>query len=229
VRRHRKLLIAVACLTAIAGIVALARYDPQPRHRGRPLSEWLHDAFAASSTPEDIHPEQAVREIGTNAIPWFVNWINYERGSWQRTARSVLSPSLSKSFLGEIVSEETTEERSVLAVIGFSFLGTNAAPAIPELSAMMRDPTRPQTARRCVLALGHIGEPALPVLAQALAETNFPYRVEIVELVPHLRGAHPFRPILETTLTDQDPRVRSAATNVLQQIAPQALANPGGN
>jgi hypothetical protein len=229
VQKHRKLLIALACLTAIAAIVALARYDPQPRYMGRLLSEWLHDAFAASGSPENIQPEQAVRTIGTNAIPWFVNWINYERGSWQRTARSVLSPSLSRSFLGEIISEETLEEKSVLAVIGFSFLGTNAAPAIPELSAMMRDSTRPQTARRCVLALGHIGGPALPVLAQALAETNFPCRVEIVELVPHLRGPHPFRPVLETALADQDPRVRSAATNVLQQIAPQAHAGPGGH
>lgn len=224
-RKRRKLLLALGCLVVIAAIVAFVRRDDQPRYRGRELSKWLHDAFSASGATGGVDPEQAVRRIGTNAIPWLVSWIRYERGSWQRTARSVLSPSLSKSALGEFISEETLEERSVLAVIGFSFLGTNAAPAVPQLATMMQDPTCPQTARRCILALGHIGDPALPVLAQAFSDTNFPYRVEIVELVPHLRNPHPFGPLLEEALADADARVRSATTNVLQQIDSAAQSN----
>jgi hypothetical protein len=220
VRKRRKFLIALPCLAAIAMLVFFAGRDPQPRYRGRPLSEWLHDAFSASRSPDNIDPRHAVREIGTNAIPWLVSWISYERGSWQRTARAVLSPSISKSSLGEFISEETAEERSVLAVIGFTFLGTNSAPAIPQLAAMMQDPARPQTARRCIQALGQIGGPALPVLAQALADTNSPYRVEIVDSVPHLREPRLFRPLLEQALADPDQSVRSASSNVLQQIGP---------
>lgn len=70
---------------------ALTRSTPEPKYEGKPLSYWL-DLFA--NPPEDEtkkSAETALTQIGTNAYPFFADWIRYEplqavtfaAGKWQ--------------------------------------------------------------------------------------------------------------------------------------------------
>ena len=82
------------------------------------------------------------------------------------------------------------------------------------------------------LALGSLGPQALPYLTNELAATNSRHRVSVLESIAKLSlHGTPTNacliPLLSAT-TDTDPRVRRAATNYIQRLAPEALANRPG-
>jgi len=73
--RWRRLLIVVAvCAALIAVIVALV--PREPKYDGRTLSEWIKGAAPRRSPdPEQTRAIEAVRHIGTNALPCLIKWI----------------------------------------------------------------------------------------------------------------------------------------------------------
>jgi hypothetical protein len=221
VRKHRKLLILLACVAVcagVAGVVSSVTRDNEPHYQGRSLSEWLNAHYSAPPWRYSTEPGDAIREIGTNAIPYLLKWIRYHPSAFQKTARSKLAPSLLQTRLGRYLSGISAEDRAVRAVIGFSFLDTNAIPAIPHLVAIMRDTTRLEAARSSIGALSLIGTPALPALAAAFSDTNYPLRSEILPYLPYFDGTNSFSSYLKAALVDPDPQVRSAATNALREI-----------
>jgi hypothetical protein len=77
----------------VAGVVGLAAWpdDPEPEYHGKKLSAWI-DSFwpqpigvitgvGFSNKPRKA--EEAVRHIGTNALPYLLKWLNYERPKWR--------------------------------------------------------------------------------------------------------------------------------------------------
>jgi hypothetical protein len=70
----------------LGGVVVgacLALRQPQPEYRGRSLSQWL-TRYGRSGDDELRRREaaDAVRQIGTNAIPYLVENIRYETPEW---------------------------------------------------------------------------------------------------------------------------------------------------
>lgn len=220
VRKHGKLLIALACLAVVAAAIAVAAHDKEPHYHGMSLSEWFQASFSHSATPDDMNPEHAVREIGTNAIPWFLKWIRYEPTAWQKTARSRLPKSFLNTDFGSFISGESAEQKVLYGTLGFCFLGTNAAPAVSALSSIMRDTAHPQAARFSIAALACIGAPAFPDLYSAFADTNCPNRNEITVYVVGFAldylGPHAALTVIQTALQDPDPAVRNAVMIVLE-------------
>ena len=75
-RNRRFLLVLIACLgIAVVSWVAL-RGEPQPMSEGVELSRWI-EAYDPMSKDEAKAraPLEAVRRIGTNAVPFLVKWI----------------------------------------------------------------------------------------------------------------------------------------------------------
>jgi hypothetical protein len=62
--------------------------EHEPRYKGRRLSRWLalySDSLATESLGKRQEAEHAVRQIGTNAIPNLLKWLQFESSS-QRAA-----------------------------------------------------------------------------------------------------------------------------------------------
>jgi hypothetical protein len=146
----RTLLLAI--LATILATGGCATQPPkEPSNQGKSLSAWLEDYarteyanepdWTPAWTEEDRQAQaravNAVREIGTNAIPWLLEMVSSQ--------------------------DAISGHRGVL---GFQALGRAAKPAVPALIAMMQDPLLTHRATVCP-ALGAIGpaaEEAVPVL-----------------------------------------------------------------
>jgi hypothetical protein len=112
--------------------------EPEPTYRGKRLSAVLKVTWVSgpkgevsiAGNWEDI--EQAVGEIGTNAIPTLLRW------SSSRSSESRLKIGVMRLLVRQPVFEvhfPSSSGLSFAATYGFRALGTNAAAAVPELTA----------------------------------------------------------------------------------------------
>ena len=76
--RKRATIISLAILLISVGTCVLWPTKPEPSYRGRRLSEWLPGYNAAATANELARTEEAIRHIGTNGLPFLLEWINYE-------------------------------------------------------------------------------------------------------------------------------------------------------
>lgn len=79
--KRRKILIwAACCLMAVGSLAFVLRpFEKEPSYHSRTLSQWL--AMDPYYEPE---VNEAVQKIGTNAIPFLLNWIPFEASPAQR-------------------------------------------------------------------------------------------------------------------------------------------------
>jgi HEAT repeats len=123
----------------------------EPSYNGRLLSEWL--AVFGTTSPA----KEAIRAMGTNAIPTLLKWISYERSRSDNFPRAAALPHWRWHTLNP-------DELAATAPSGFGFLGAAALPAIPELVRLARTSSAPDRADRCAVALAEIGPQAIPSL-----------------------------------------------------------------
>ena len=231
-RKHWKPLAAAAALGTLICVAVFRPSEKEPRYNGRSLSTWLA-LYDGVKTVEDGHyyqeGDQAVHAIGTNALPFLVQWIRHEPPFWLDAARTVIPQAISDTRLVRPLIYGPGNERRRNALHGFRILGTNAAPAIPALVALMLDTNRSTTARSAIMALSMIGAPAVPSMLAGLSDTNYTYRRTIATLlvsftVPEA-GTNAVLPGLIAALNDPNPEVRGAVTNAILRLAPGALTN----
>ena len=230
--KRRTITIAVLLCAAVAvAVVTINSRDDELRYKGKRLSEWLalyqSDVYGQQS-PEFAQAEEAVRSIGTNALPYYLKWIRYEPPAWRQRLMRYLPTRVwdNETFQGLIESGDS--KRASLAFLGLGMLGTNALAALPELQLMMKDGRAPRTSSRAILALGSMGESAIPTLRAALQDKNQTNRTQIVfsfRLMAIESGTNACLPYLLEALTNDNAAVRTAATRIVQSIAPKALSN----
>jgi hypothetical protein len=153
--------------------------------------------------------------------------MEYEPSEWRRTLRSKLP-----AFIANCRPIDDwlvgARRRAYYASLGFRLLGTNAVTAIPELEAMMKSTNKPHSSIQAIYALGNIGDSAIPVLKAALADTSRSNRWYIVanfQRMPSTQKTNALWPLILEALNDHDLSVRKAATNLVEQMASEALTN----
>ena len=87
----------------------------------------------------DHEAEKAIREIGTNALPYLLKWIRYDMPSWKMRFYETVNPALS-TLNSEWGLYDERQRRFVQAPLAFEVLGAQAKPAIPELIRMLNGP-----------------------------------------------------------------------------------------
>lgn len=222
-------------LLICVGLIAL-RFAPsrrpvnEPEYQGRYLSEWLSDPRVSEPDVEfaDKTGLEAVRTIGTNGLPYYLDWLQYEPGP----LRLSLVPQLPRWVLRINTASNWTNPpaiwRAHYGYRGIQILGTNAASAIPGLAVLLNQTNKPYTSQRALGALCFIGPQAITVLKAALADTNHPERWKIASTLRHLGNnglSNACLPILAESLYDQDAEVREQATQALEKWAPQLRTN----
>jgi hypothetical protein len=161
-RRRNSLFVAAACTAILA--VALVRLmrtqskEPEPTYEGRTLSQWMA-TNAISAVSGDISTsdkaEEAIRKIGTNAIPFLLRWIAEEPPIPPGVAAK-LPASVTQNRAAQLVIDGPHNERAFDSTYAFSILGKNAITAVPQLKLLMADTNRPVTASRATTALSYI-------------------------------------------------------------------------
>src|SRR5579871_634069 len=122
-KRWRIILIVFALLVVGVLVVCLSK-PSEPSYQGRKLSEWLADCvpMGHSNQVPIMKPyetrqaaETAVKEIGTNAIPYLLHLLKSE----DSTLKTNLSKVLAKQTLIRF-RFQTYRQKAELAMFGFS-------------------------------------------------------------------------------------------------------------
>jgi hypothetical protein len=232
---YLKVLMVVAGLAAVAGTLLCLSGDDEPRHQGRALSEWLTTYYEADRPNQDpaqrLRAAAAIRTMGTNALPFLLKSIRYETPSWHRDVAPVLPVRMANSRPARATLYRRFH-RAEAAEKGFRLLGSNALSAVPPLRSMLRDQTHPETALRALGLLGSLGAETFHVLEAALADTNHPYRTNIVACLAvttaRYVGTNACLPPLRSAMGDPDPNVRIAASNMVIRLTGASVSSSLG-
>jgi len=202
----------------------------EPVYEGKTLSQWLERHVPTSSadppynSPGWHRAENALRKIGTNAIPALVGMIGardpprpvIKVREWAQRRRLIKTP------------YRYAMQRNEEAEYAFKVLGTNAAAAVPGLIRIYEDRVSPSSQRCAALALGNIGGPAqaaVPVLLRDFKSTNDQVRFYAVSAVLHIGGEPAIViPALRSVLKDPYPGVRWNAVVALSMFGDKARA-----
>jgi len=168
-KRRKALVWTLFGLFIAFALILISTHPPyrnnEPVYKGLGLAQWLDivarhringyfPAFqgrhqSKNATPEQVsEAEEAVRAIGTNALPSLLTWIRYEPSSPKRFYRGILDllplPELKRAFLWGLPGTKH-ELLAEYAVLGFRLLNTNALPSVADLSKLASDTKHPLT------------------------------------------------------------------------------------
>jgi len=173
---RRNLLLAVGCVFVSVVVWLAWPREREPEYEGKKLSWWVrqleYEPQSRKSAAElqelfetGREAREAVPHMGTNALPWLVRWIAYERPAWQRQqwAVNAVSKIPVASFRRWAIWGNSA--RADAAVIAFGTMGQKAEPAVPELTKLIHDDQRPSSRNRAVNALASISAGFPPLLA----------------------------------------------------------------
>jgi len=170
-KRWRVVLILAGC--ALAAILLILLWPdnrpPEPYYQGKSLSEWLMLAAPSPWAPT-LHADadESIRQIGTNALPCLVRWLDYQPAWWREKYGSTFVKIKRPRRISDWLLGVEPATRAALALQAFWALGPQAELAIPQLMAMIGNAKRPQPSENAVLALQHMGTNALPAYLKAL-------------------------------------------------------------
>jgi hypothetical protein len=110
--------------------------------------------------------------MGTNTLPFLLSDLQYEESplveSVKRLGRKI-------PFLHIPSPRQIPDERNYAAAFAFMWLGSNAAPAVPQLIKMYNSHPNASWSSYVPLAVGFVGPPAkqaVPMLLCAITNTN---------------------------------------------------------
>ncbi len=205
----------------VAGVTLLwpsGRHEPVVQ--GRKLSEWA----LALQGPEPIAPaETVIRDFGAAGVPLYARML--------RTRDSVLKkpferfgsrlPRRMSNRLRQFIQPELGQRKRLAGARALSLLGAEAAPALKELQAALREP-EPNLSLFSGLALAHIGAASVPGLTDALRDPKLLVRstaaYALGSIGPPAAAAAP--DLIEALA---DPSVRSMAITALLKIGRPAV------
>jgi HEAT repeat protein len=158
-------------------VVAFNRLIPrEPEYQGRPLTSWLKkfgDGDTNNSltwerwpdlTPAQMEAAEAIRQMGTNSLPYLLRALTNQDSKLKLIVMSVLHKQ--SRFKVPVPMADEDRRRAALALHA---LGPMAKPAIPELTRYLNDYPAGKSA---AIALAGIGPEGWAVLTQALTNKN---------------------------------------------------------
>jgi len=221
-RRKWKIWFVLAGVAVAFGAIWLWP-SGEPVYEGKRLSEWLDEGMRLAPHPYVTnhaveHVVKSIQTIGTNAIPFLVRDLQRQESRWVKRVKDLAGR---LKLMDESHGRSWRLERSVW---GFEALGTNAAPALERLLALLDDKgTRISGVKAALTALGPV---AVPDLVKRLRATNWMTSVRATETLRNMGynggpGAETAIPLLVAMLDDANTLARQQAVLALMAIKRQ--------
>jgi hypothetical protein len=220
VKPNRRLLLALLTVGLFVALTALVWHGPtEPRYQGIPLSEWLKAyrpiGGRASGSQQAA---DAVRHIGTNALPLLLSWIEHLQNPPFWKAR-LLNYAWKPGSPGREILLETIAKgdvRAMRAAWGFEILGEAAAPGIPDLVRVANE-GKPGSSPVATAALAYLGKDALLPMLALMTNTSSVVRYQAKQSASQMEylgtNARPGVVLLIDYL--RDPAIATSAAEVL--------------
>ena len=221
--RRKWVLWSVVTLVGVALVIAFM-WLSEPEYGGKRLSEWVNEYVEGSNAAECDH---AIRQIGTQALPYLMAWFKYETPPWARKFLGAVNPLITWS--GWQLNDDPDVYRAYKAKQGLIALGQQAAPAIPTLDGLLNDKHERATVQRTIDVLVSLGSAGTPTMMKAFTNAHASaHRAYIVFRAAELgTNARPAVPVLVAFLKDPDLNLRPSAAHALCGIDPSVLITNG--
>jgi len=227
---------------ALTAVILLNR-EREPTYAGKSLTEWIAihaDEFDHMQPDFNklLASKKAIRQIGTNALPFLLNWVSFEspkNGLKKNLSELVgrLPNEIRPRFLRRWAESDLNEERAANSIWAFFLFRDEARLCIPRLVELMNDTNSPGPSRNAAFALGWLGPDAMPIFSKAIADTNTPFCIRMniaiaAGMYPELGGCSAQSvAVLAQCAQDPDLRVRETAIRALGRIGGQSRAYSG--
>lgn len=223
------------CALALAIILSL-RPNSEPSYQGKRLSWWVVQYEQNPAGREEA--QRAIAQIGTNALPTLLQWINYEEPPWRtklvdRFDPGGRPPRRITVFLRH-VAMGGAGRRARAANEGFMALGTKAHPAIIELATLMGSTRSTFVSRNAMYALANIPGDKVLMVAAGLKSNDSTTRTRAAQCIgffaehgsgfEEMDATWALYPLVRA-LRDADPTVAAAAATSLGKPAFQNYAD----
>ncbi len=229
-KKRQKWPLILGCVVAVFALALLLTGYREPSYQGRKLSQWMN-AFYNSlggdpETPEYLEAAAAVRHMGTNALPHLLKWIS-SQPSRSKTREKLaawmhkLPERVIPQFGHDWICEDARRVRIGRATVAFQILGTNAAPALPQLFRLANDPTDEERAIQATRATYGMGPEVIPALLRTIQNTNSLGRnryAAMIGITGHGTNALPAVPILIHYLDAPEPLICCGAAEMLGRL-----------
>lgn len=187
-RTSLKILMSVVAVVAFGVIFWEFLTLREPRYQGKPLHLWLAE-FDLAQTRQPDKAVDALRVIGTNALPLLARMICEKDALWKQ---SLLSFNDRQSYF----QFHVTEARVIRfrAVEAYRILGSAAKTSVPALIQIMASEPSPGVRADVATALGWIGPDAgaaVPMLLQAAEDPNPQLRRSALSALANIRRWSP--------------------------------------
>jgi hypothetical protein len=160
---RRQWWVTIPVLSGVVLVLAIVWPQRGPAHQGEPLSVWLR-GFDGESPEGRLRSAEAVRHIGTNAVPLLISQLSHSRPGpepwWEREVRALLS----RQSVVKIDLFRPWDARGE-ALAGLDALGPDAKGALPALEGLLHE--KPPD-HRALMILARIGPEAVPALTRGL-------------------------------------------------------------
>ncbi len=165
VSRRRKYLVLVVVGSVVLGVVSVFLFgrEREPEYGGRRLTEWVEKFWSPPYTnysAQTAEAKDAIHQIGTNALPYLLKWVGYERPAWKAKLYRMANPILRSLNLSFQMTDKKDIRLARGAVNALIALGRNADGAIGELRRLMDMPSGAASAGRAAMVLGGLKYPS---------------------------------------------------------------------
>jgi hypothetical protein len=133
------IVLIIGCAVFCVAVLAKQSHWGEPKYAGKRLDQWLAPYSRHPGSIKDVSPEtiDAIDHIGTNAIPYLLDWIQYAPSSWRLTLEERLKRA--PIWLRSLMRDRKLDS-AFAAVNGFRMLGSRGKPAIRELERLANNP-----------------------------------------------------------------------------------------
>ncbi len=212
-------------LIILAGVSAwLGLREREPVYQGKPLSFWLESLRQTAGNQEEVdRAKQAIRHIGTNALPVVIERL---RAHDTPLKQLIMKWAQKQAFVH--FHFNSADERRPEAIWGYEALGPLASAQVPSLSATLTNDPSPRVRIAAAWALGYIGPEArmaAPALFRATQDKDYHVHGPAFAALGKIRPNPQLTiPLLVAGLDDPHWTVRANAAGALGRYGQEAKA-----